>query len=143
LFFGYYFIISFLVFCFVYLFLLNNIFYFDCLINCTIYLMSISFIINIFVYSCGFDDTHQLVLHDYVFSRIYKIYLMARFTNSPMFLFLLNPIVRFFLNYCRVIFNKMPVLPDYSLKYFSFRVIMCNECEIPTHKSCGMPFFRN
>jgi hypothetical protein len=24
----------------------------------------------------------------------------------------------------------MPVLPDYSLKYFSFMVIMCNECYI-------------
>ena len=96
--------------------------------------MSISFVINIFVYSCGFDDTHQLVLRDYIFSRNYKIYLMARFTNSPKFLFLLNPaIVRFFLNFVpivRVIFNKMPVLPDYSLKYFSFRVIMCNECYI-------------
>jgi hypothetical protein len=52
--------------------------------------MSISFVINIFVYSCGFDDTHQLVLRDYIFSRNYKIYLMARFTISPMFLFLLN-----------------------------------------------------
>ena len=31
--------------------------------------MSISFVINIFVYSCGFDDTHQLVLRDYIFSR--------------------------------------------------------------------------
>jgi len=30
--------------------------------------MSISFVINIFVYSCGFDDTHQLVLRDYIFS---------------------------------------------------------------------------
>jgi hypothetical protein len=47
------------------------------------------------VYSCGFDDTHQLALRDYIFSRNYQIYLMARFTNSPMFLFLLNPIVRF------------------------------------------------
>ena len=31
--------------------------------------MSVSFVINIFVYSCGFDDTHQLVLRDYIFSR--------------------------------------------------------------------------
>ena len=60
--------------------------------------MSISFVINICVYSCGCDDTHQSVLRDYIFSRNYKIYLMARFTNSPMFLFLLNPIVRFSLN---------------------------------------------
>jgi hypothetical protein len=49
--------------------------------------MSISFAIYIFVYSCGFDDTHQLALRDYIFSRNYQIYLMARFTNSPMFLF--------------------------------------------------------
>ena len=35
--------------------------------------------------------------------------------------------------YCRVIFNNMPVLPDYSLKYFSFRVIMCNECYMFSH----------
>jgi hypothetical protein len=44
--------------------------------------MSISFAINIFVYSCGFDDTHQLALRDYIFSRNYQIYLMARFLNK-------------------------------------------------------------
>ena len=79
--------------------------------------MSISFVINIFVYSCGFDDTHQLVLRDYIFSRNYKIYLMARFTNSPMFLFLLNPIVRFFLNF-------VPIVGSFLIRCQYFLIIL-------------------
>jgi hypothetical protein len=53
---------------------------------------SISFVISIFVYSCGFDDTHQLVLRDYIFSRnseearhvsCANIYMLLNIINLP------------------------------------------------------------